>query len=74
MTLGKMIVGGGPPIFDHLKRALELFTSVRMSPFAKILRPLGRYDHPWEKKLGFLKFHLLFSRVAPDYSSLPRTV
>ena len=35
--------------FGHLKKALELFISVRMSPL-EILGQLGRYDHPWEKK------------------------
>ena len=32
--------------FGHLKRALELFISVRMN----ILGPLGQYDDPWGKK------------------------
>ena len=47
-----MSVGGGLgalQFFGHLKRALELFISVRMSP-CKILGPLGRYDNPWGKK------------------------
>ena len=35
--------------FGHLKRALEVLISVRMSPLCDILEPLGRYDHPWEK-------------------------
>ena len=36
--------------FGHLKRALELIISVRMSPFCDILGPLSRYDDPWGKK------------------------
>ena len=37
LTLGKMSVGGGLgalQFFGYLKRALELFISVRMSPLA----------------------------------------
>ena len=39
LTLGKNERGRGPrcpPIFGHLKRALELFISVRMSPLATL--------------------------------------
>ena len=36
--------------FGHLKRALELFISVRMMTSCDILGPLGRYDDPWKKK------------------------
>ena len=48
-----MSVGGGLgalQLFGHLKRALELLISVRMSPFRDILGPLRRYDHPWGKE------------------------
>ena len=46
----KKSVGGGLgalQFFGHLKRALELLFSVRMSP---ILGLLSRYDHPWKKQ------------------------
>ena len=48
----KISLGGGLgalQLFGHLKRALELFISVRTKPSRNIPGPLGRYDHPWEK-------------------------
>ena len=37
--------------FGHLKKALDLFISVKNDPSSDILGPLGRYDEPWEKKI-----------------------
>ena len=52
LTLGKKSVGGGPrchPIFRSLKRALELFNSVRMSPLATFQDHLVDTMAPREK-------------------------
>ena len=48
-----MSVGGGLGalrIFRPLKKGTGTFHFRSNEPYHKILRPLGRYDHPWEKE------------------------
>ena len=52
-TLGKNERGRGPrcpPIFCSLKKGTRTFHFRSNVPSRKILRPLGRYNHPWEKE------------------------
>ena len=39
-----------PSNFWSLKKATRTFHFPSNEPSRKILGPLGRYDHPWEKK------------------------
>ena len=53
MTLGKYERGRGPrcpQIFWSLKNGTRTFNFRYNEPSRKILGPLSRYDHPWEKK------------------------
>ena len=52
-TLGKNERGRGPrcpPIFWSLKKCTRTFHFCSNEPSRKILGPLGRYGHPWNKK------------------------
>ena len=66
----KMSVGGGLGalwFFQSLKKGTRTFHFRSNELSCKILGPLGRYDHPWEKEKKQQKTNKHASVICPDF-------